>query len=276
MPKTLVRALVSYYSACFPSEFWLTENVKYHSTLMKPARLNLGKHAHQRNATNGCWNQQKKKLKMEQARPPPNPDHDHDLIRCPLCWFHLTKTMQCRASRTLIGKTQRLNEKAQGRMASSTLAPPKEVDGKTSLVEDGVITEVKDNDSQLPIHQAEDKDTARHAEGSDDKVAPVNTGSSEHEHVKSHLKNPDKDPQCRYEDRDIGQGPDEGQGAHKASPKTAKHPRDDEDEDPNPRESKRPTPPPAPETKKSSPKPSPPSPKAAPKLVSGRLSLPLR
>jgi len=169
-----------------------------------------------------------------------------------------------------------LDEKAQGRMASSTLAPPKEVDGKTSLVEDGVITEVKDNDSQLPIHQAEDKDTARHAEGSDDKVTPVNTGSSEHEHVKSHLKNPDKDPQCRYEDRDIGQGPDEGQGAHKASPKTAKHPRDDEDEDPNPRESKRPTPPPAPETKKSSPKPSPPSPKAAPKLVSGRLSLPLR
>jgi len=169
-----------------------------------------------------------------------------------------------------------LDKKVQGIVASSTLAPPEEVDGKTSPVEDGVITEVKDNDSQLPIHQVEDEETARHAEGSDDKVAPVNTVLTEHEHVKIHLKNPDKDSQCRYEDREIGQGPDEGQGVDKVSPKTAKHPRDDEDEDPNPRESKRPTPPPAPETKKSSPKPSPPSPKAAPKLVSGRLSLPLR
>lgn len=147
-----------------------------------------------------------------------------------------------------------LDKKVQGIMASSTLAPPKEVDEKTSLVDDGVITEVKDNDSQLPIQQeAEDEDTAKHAESSGDKVVRVNTVSTEHEHVKSQSKNLDK-----------------------VSPKTTKHPRDDEDEDPNPRESKRPTPPPAPETKKSSPKPSPPSPKAAPKLVSERLSLSLR
>lgn len=170
-----------------------------------------------------------------------------------------------------------IDKKVQGIMASSTLAPPKEVDEKTSLKEDGVITEVKDNDPQLPIQQGVGgEDTARRAEGSDDKVAQVDTVSTEHEHVKSQLKNSDKDSQCRYEDRGVGQGPDEGQGVHKVSPKATKHPRDDEDEDPNPRESKRPTPPPAPETKESSPKPSPPSPKAAPKLVSGRLSLSLR
>lgn len=165
------------------------------------------------------------------------------------------------------------NQQVPGIMASS---PPEEVDEKTSEVEDSAITEVKNSDSQFSVQQeAEDQHTARHAEGSDNEVVSADVALAVHVHVESQLESPEKSLKCRHENRGTGQGPDEGQDVLNVSPKSSKHPRDDEDEDPNPREPKRPSPPPASETKESSPKSPPPSPEVASKLVSGRLLLSL-
>jgi len=165
------------------------------------------------------------------------------------------------------------NQQVPGIMASS---PPEEVDEKTSEVEDSAITEVKNSDSQFSVQQeAEDQHTARHAEGSDNEVVSADVALAVRVHVESQLESPEKSLKCRHENRGTGQGPDEGQDVLNVSPKSSKHPRDDEDEDPNPREPKRPSPPPASETKESSPKSPPPSPEVASKLVSGRLLLSL-
>ncbi|KXN90672.1 Brefeldin A resistance protein [Leucoagaricus sp. SymC.cos] len=141
----------------------------------------------------------------------------------------------------------------------TTLAPPAEVDEKTSEVEDVVITDVKDNDSQQSVRQeAADKDVGVQAEGVDNAPASANVALGAQVH--------DKGLKRRFEERGTSQGPNEGEGTPKNGPEPLKRPRDDEGEDPNPRETKRPSPPP--ETKKASPKPSPPSPKvAAPKLT---------
>ncbi|KAF5361807.1 hypothetical protein D9756_002210 [Leucocoprinus leucothites] len=157
-------------------------------------------------------------------------------------------------------------QEAQEIIVPSTLAPPAEVDEKTSEVQDAVITDVKDDDSQQSSVQqdATDKDTER-AEGADNGAASASVAPAGHAHVRSKSEGGEKGLKRRFEERGTSQGPNEGEDASNSVLEPSKRPRDDEDEDPNPRETKRPSPPP--ETKKASPKPAPPSPKAAPKLT---------
>jgi Ran-binding protein 3 len=161
------------------------------------------------------------------------------------------------------------DQQAQEIVVPSRLAPPAEIDEKTSQVEDVVITDVKDNDLQESVQQeAVDKDTAVRTEGADDgnkATASASVVPAGQTRTRSKSEGGEKGLKRRFEERGTSQGPTEGEGASKNLPEPSKRPRDDEDEDPNPRETKRPSPPP--ETKKPSPKPSSLSPKAAPKLV---------
>lgn len=160
-------------------------------------------------------------------------------------------------------KTQKAsdkNEQVTEIKAQSTLAPPAEVEERTSEVEDAVITDVKDENSQELVQQnTAPKDT-------DSAVLLPTVAPAGQAHVRSHSEGGEKGLKRRFGERGTSQGPNGEDGASKNAPEPLKRPRDDEGEDPNPREAKRPSPPP--ETKKSSPKPKPPSPKPAPKLVS--------
>ncbi|KAJ3565708.1 hypothetical protein NP233_g7463 [Leucocoprinus birnbaumii] len=164
-------------------------------------------------------------------------------------------------------KAQDKNPKVQDITVPPSLAPPAEVDEKASEVQDAVITDVKDDESQQSSVQqdAADKDTAERAQGADNSAASASLAPAGHAHVRRQSEGGEKGLKRRFEERGTSQGPNDGEGASANAPEPSKRLRDEEDEDPNPRETKRPSPPP--ETKKTSLKPSPPSPKAAPKLT---------
>ncbi|KAF9454381.1 hypothetical protein P691DRAFT_656277 [Macrolepiota fuliginosa MF-IS2] len=161
------------------------------------------------------------------------------------------------------------NEQVAEIIAPSTLAPSAEVDERSSAVEDAVITDAKDEDSQESAQggltgQTVDVDVHGDVNTAAFSGPEVPSGQT---HARSYLESGEKGLKRRFGERGTSQGPNDESGAPMDTLEPLKRPRDDKDEDPNPRETKRPSPPPETSKPKSSPKPAPPSPKPAPKLT---------
>lgn len=161
------------------------------------------------------------------------------------------------------------NEQVAETMAPSILEPSVGADEKASGVEDAVISNVKDEDSQQSARsEMADKDVNPEADkNTDAAILSVPVAPLGQAHVRSPSEGGEKGLKRRFGERGTSQGPNDEDSASQDAPEPLKRPRDDGDEDPNPRETKRPSPPP--ESNKS---PTPPSPKPAAKLVSQMLS----